>query len=143
MHRNLNVGAQLDIVEGLEPAEYDDTTANQVDGGDSIDRYDYGLPLSAKVALILGNNGGSPTSQSHTVKLQTRETSTGDWTDIEDSETDAATAADSIVSKDVNLLGAGRYIRAAAVFDFTGGTNPNVHAAVAIVLGGSHDQPRS
>lgn len=100
--------------------------------------------LSAVVGLATGAVTGTPTAQSVTVTLKTSDDSGGSGAvDLKDMEGNAVTVAlttgSAVIDKDVDLLGAKKYIGVSVVTAFTGGTTPAVPVNLFVALGDPQD----
>lgn len=100
--------------------------------------------LSAVVSLATGAVAGAPTAQSVTVTLKTSDASDGSGAvDLKNMDgvavTLALTAGSAVINKDVDLLGAKKYIGVSVVTAFTGGTTPSVPVDLTVVLGDAQD----
>lgn len=106
-----------------------------------IDRSEF---MSAVVGLATGAVTGTPTAQSVTVTLKTSDASNGDGAvDLLDMSGTAVTVAlttgSAVIDKDVDLLGAKKYIGVSVVTTFTGGTTPAVPVNLFVALGDPQD----
>lgn len=106
-----------------------------------IDRSEF---LSAVVGLATGAVTGAPTAQSVTVTLKTSDSSNGtdavNLTDMEGNAVKVAlTTGSAVIDKDVDLLGAKKYIGVSVVTAFTGGTTPAVPVNLFVALGDPQD----
>lgn len=106
-----------------------------------IDRSNF---ISAVVGLATGVVTGTPTAQSVTVTLKTSDASDGTGAvDLKDMDGNAVTIAlttgSAVIDKDVDLLGAKKYIGVSIVTAFTGGTTPAVPIDLSIALGDPQD----
>lgn len=99
---------------------------------------------SAVVGLATGAVTGAPTAQSVTVTLKTSDASDGTGAvDLKDMDGNAVTIAlttgSAVIDKDVDLLGAKKYIGVSVVTAFTGGTTPAVPVNLFVALGDPQD----
>ena len=106
-----------------------------------IDRANF---ISAVVGLATGAVTGAPSAQSVTVTLKTSNDSDGTGAvDLKDMEGNAVTLAlttgSAVIDKDVDLLGAKKYIGVSVVTAFTGGTTPAVPVNLFVALGDPQD----
>lgn len=140
--QQLNIGAFVAIVTSVSPQS---SAAATVDGG-TIDRAAHQLPLSCVLHQVVGADTGSPSAVSVQTTLQ-HSPDNSTWSNYTDPATGstAQTAALTAVSTEnvlaVDLSSAYRYIRAATVVGFTGGTSPTIEVAVDFVLGGENPLP--
>jgi len=134
-----NIGAFIKPASGTVPVAASAGTRTS----DAIDRMGFG---SAVVFVQTGAAGGTPTTQSVTVKVQDSDDGSTGWADYEpDTENvataSAVTAVNSSTRLSVNLGYAKRYIRLHETVAFTGGTSPTLGVSSSVTLGGAVTKP--
>lgn len=127
-----DIGAYLKVARSISPK----SVAASTEAGAGVDRTGFN---SCTLVGVTGASTGTPTTRSAIFKLQ----DSADNSTFADFGTAGAaiTAADGSVEVSVNLQGARKYIRAACVVAFTGGTAPETLIGAAIVLGGADKNP--
>lgn len=124
-----SIGSFLKPAVGTVPAAVAAGTRN----GFSIDRTGFD---SCVLFVQGGAVAGAPSAQSLVSKLQESDDGST-WTDISGAAIAAITSASSSAKVNVSLATAKQYVRVVETVAFTGGTNPLMGAASAVVLGGA------
>lgn len=135
-----NIGGQIVAVQATANA-----SATSAQTGSAIDRIGFS---SGKLVISRGAATGTPSSQTTDAKLQHSDTTTsGDFVDYTQPDGTAAaitqdtTATAKVITLDVNLVGAKRYVRAVVTPALSGGSSPAFPLGSVLVLGGAAQLP--
>lgn len=137
--RRNNIGALLAVVPVVILSAQAAGTKTAANSDLAYDRTNFG---SAVLAVQMGAVTGAPDSFTAAVTLQTSDTLTGsDFADFKPDGVNTAVltgiAANGLLTLNVDLSGAKKYIAAKAVVAFVNGTSPAISGVATLVLGGA------
>jgi len=130
-----DIGSFIKTVMSVKPQNQ---TGSANVSGTAVDRTgQYSMRLHA----MCGAASGSPTAQSHTVKIQ-ESSDNSTFTDVSGASV-TLDADDESLTLDIDLSGYKQYVRAVLVTSFTGGSTPANDFAATLTLGGDDERPAS